>query len=212
MTTLTGGSEESRDDEHPVPADHGAGWQPVVESIGPKIREQRKALGLSLQHLARRADVSAAAIHKVERRDMVPTVTTLLKLAAALDCPIGHFVEQHPVDGPVAVHTLATNRPPLPASTEQIDLGGITGPPERFRTTGAVATVRAGTEGGNGAGLRPGEELVVMLAGTLDFEVAGQRHTLQPGDSLHYPTDRPYCWTNPGPEPARAVWIALSGG
>jgi transcriptional regulator with XRE-family HTH domain len=58
-------------------------WEPVVSAIGPKVREARQALGLSLQQLAARAEVSAAAIHKVERGDMVPTITTLLELAAA---------------------------------------------------------------------------------------------------------------------------------
>ena len=59
----------------------------IVSMIGPKIAGLRKAQGLSLQQLATASDVSAAAIHKIERSGMVPTITTLLKLAGALGVP-----------------------------------------------------------------------------------------------------------------------------
>ena len=45
-------------------------------------------MGLSLQQLGERSDVSAAAIHKIEQGGMVPTITTLLKLASALGRPV----------------------------------------------------------------------------------------------------------------------------
>ena len=37
-----------------------------------------------MQQLGERSDISAAAIHKIERNGMVPTITTLMKLAVAL--------------------------------------------------------------------------------------------------------------------------------
>ena len=40
----------------------------IVSSIGPKLRELRLQRGLSLQQLAERSDVSAAAIHKIAKR------------------------------------------------------------------------------------------------------------------------------------------------
>jgi transcriptional regulator with XRE-family HTH domain len=188
----------------------GTGWEPIVGSIGPKVRELRQHLGLSLQQLAQRSDVSAAAIHKVERGDMVPTVTTMLKLAGALDKPIGHFVENAADHAPVAAYTSAAGRTALRATAAGVELAGITGPAGRFRAVGAVATIAPGA--GGGAGQRPGEDLVLVLDGTLSFEVAGERYLLRKGDALHYPTDRPHHWSNPGRGPTRAVWISLHGG
>ena len=60
----------------------------VVSGIGPKIKVLRRQNGYSLQALADRADVSAATIHKIEQNGMVPTVTTLLKIASALNRPV----------------------------------------------------------------------------------------------------------------------------
>jgi len=42
----------------------------IVQSIGPKIRRLRQLKGLSLQQLGERSDISAAAIHKIERNGM----------------------------------------------------------------------------------------------------------------------------------------------
>src|SRR5882724_5312581 len=171
------------DQPNPVP-----GWEPIVRAIGPKVREARQQLGLSLQQLAARGDVSAAAIHKVERGDMVPTITTLLKLAAALGRPIAHFVGDADQVAPVAVHIPAAQRPAPP-------------PDWAPAAEGVVAAALA----------RPGEELLLVLAGTLAVEVAGEQYQVQPGDTLHYPTDRPYSWHNAGSEPVRAVWWLLHG-
>lgn len=188
-----------------------AAWESIVDSIGPKVRELRQALGLSLQQLASRSDVSAAAIHKVERGDMVPTITTLLKLATALDRPIGHFVDEQPAEVPVACHVPAKARPPLQPPAPGIEPAGIAGPPHRFRAAGAVITVEPGAVGGAPLAPRTGEDLVLVLEGTLAFEVAGEHYSLRRGDSLHYPTDRRYRFSNPGRRPARAVWFSLRG-
>ena len=77
----------------------------IVLGIGPKVRSLRKQAGLSLQQLAEQADVSAAAIHKIEQSGMVPTITTLLKVAGALGQPVAYFVDEEEAvraDGPHA--------------------------------------------------------------------------------------------------------------
>ena len=184
-------------------------WEPIVGAIGPKVRELRQQLGLSLQQLASRAGVSAAAIHKVERNDMVPTITTLLKLAAALGRPIGHFVDDPSGQQQVATHTPADERPMLPSPAPGVELAAIGGTPERFRTAGEVATLAPGAAFGADVAPRPGEELLLVLDGTLAVEIAGERYTLRRGDALHYPADHRYRWSNPERRPARVVRYAL---
>jgi transcriptional regulator with XRE-family HTH domain len=200
-------------DPSPVP-DPPAGplpvWESVVDAIGPKVRDLRQRAGLSLQQLARRADVSAAAIHKVERGDMVPTITTLLKLAEALERPIGHFVG----DGsptPVASVVAAADAAAVPTTDPAVTRHAITAAPERFRVGGTVVVVGPG---GSGTSDVPhaGEELVHLLEGSLEIDVAGEDHTLAAGDTVQFPADRHVQWRNPGTTPARAVWVALRGG
>jgi transcriptional regulator with XRE-family HTH domain len=194
----------------PVPASQPDGsLDRIVSSIGPKLRELRIQRGYSLQQLADRAEVSAAAIHKIERSGMVPTITTLLKLAAALNRPVGYFVNEEADDDGPAVLIRSGERRVVFTSHRGIDLEGISGPYGRFFLAGAIATVEPGASSGAKPNEHPGEELVFVLDGALEFEVEGRDFRLAKGDAVHFRTDRPHRWKNPGRQDARAVWMAL---
>lgn len=181
----------------------------IVSSIGPKVKKLRQEQRLSLQQLAVKAEVSAAAIHKIERSDMVPTITTLLKVAAALERPVTYFVEQDggPPD-PVAF-TPASKRPALFTPHAGLTLAGVSGPYAPFRTAAAVATVDPGADSGDKPLVHAGEELVFTLKGALVFDIAGTRHEVKVGDALHFMGDQPHHWSNEGKTEARVLWIAL---
>jgi transcriptional regulator with XRE-family HTH domain len=181
----------------------------IIGSLGPKIRELRQQKGLSLQQLAERSDVSAAAIHKLERSGMVPTIATLMKLATALNRPVSYFVDEESVVERPVVFTPAGHRRPVYTSKAGLELRSITGAYGRFFMAGAAATVSPHADSGRKAMEHPGEELVFVVRGTLDFEVDGVTHRLGPGDALHFRTDRPHRWCNPTAQPAEAVWMAL---
>ncbi|BBG04266.1 MULTISPECIES: helix-turn-helix domain-containing protein [Pseudonocardia] len=193
-------------DDRNAPAGAEAEREAIVRSIGPKVRRLRHQAGLSLQQLARLAEVSSAAIHKVEKGDMVPTVTTLLKLAAALHRPIGYFVD---ADGePTAVaHVVRADRrpevgPPLPGAVRH----GITGPTGRFTLHGTVTEVSPG--GTLEIPPRSGEDLVTVLEGSVEFEVVPERHLLDEGDAVHFPADHEVRCHNPAGSPARLLWVS----
>lgn len=212
MTVQGQGSVRGR--AHPDPAHSDtAVWAPIVGAIGPKVREVRQQLGLSLQQLAARSGVSAAAIHKVERGDMVPTITTLLKLAGALGRPVGYFIDDGMPATPVAVRVRAGQRPAAPPAwaASGVQAGTIAAPTDRLRAGGVSATIAPGAGSSDTRPPRPGEEIVLVLEGTLAVEIAGEHHHLDIGDALHYPTDRPHAWRNPGAVPTRAVWFTLHG-
>ena len=53
---------------------------------------------------------------------------------------------------------------------------------------------------------RATQEVGYLLSGRLDLEIAGQRHTLNPGDSFRI-RGEPFEWINPSDEPAAAIWV-----
>jgi transcriptional regulator with XRE-family HTH domain len=193
-------------DSSDLPA--AGGLEDIVSSIGPKLRELRAQRGLSLQQLAERSDVSAAAIHKIERNGMVPTITTLLKLAGALNRPVSYFVEEEQPLSPVAFIP-SDGRRPVYTSHTGIELAGLSGPYGRFFLAGAMATIEPGASSGDRPMEHPGEELVFVLEGVFEMDVDGKTYPLQPGDALHFRTDRPHRWRNPSKRKTRAVWLAL---
>jgi len=181
----------------------------IVSSIGPKMRELRIQRGMSLQQLAGLSDVSAAAIHKIERGGMVPTITTLLKIAAAFNRPVSYFVEEQAGENRPVAHVRKDERGPIFTAHQGIDLAGISGPYGRFFLAGAVATVQPDASSGDKPMEHPGEELIFVLDGSFEVEVDGQQFALDEGDSLHFRTDRPHRWHNTTGSPITAVWLAL---
>jgi transcriptional regulator with XRE-family HTH domain len=186
------------------------GLEKIVESIGPKIRELRLQQKLSLQQLAVRAEVSAAAIHKVERNDMVPTITTLLKVASALGRPIGYFIDDDASQQQVAVHSRAKDRQALPGGPEGTESFLFSGPGNRFQLHGTIEVIEPGAGGSAEPARAPaGEEIAFILDGGLEFDVGDERYTLGKTDSLHYRTEHPRRWTNHGRKAARVLWVVL---
>ncbi len=181
----------------------------VINGIGAKVRFMRTRKGHSLQQLARLADVSAAAIHKIERNGMVPTITTLMKLAAALNRPVSYFISEEEEDDRLQVHTTPKNRRSVLTTIPGLELKSISGAYGRFFLAGAHATAHSGSESGPGPTTHPGEELVYLLEGKLCFEFEDEVLTLRPGDSVHFRGDVLHRWHNPASKSAKAVWMAL---
>src|SRR5919108_2147805 len=104
----------------------GEGVHETVSAIGPRVRKLRRERGFSLQQLATRAGLSAAAIHKIEANSMTPTITTLLKLATALNKSVGYFVDE---GGPPSTIQLVRRdeRQPVTTFKEGLSLASISG-------------------------------------------------------------------------------------
>jgi transcriptional regulator with XRE-family HTH domain len=184
----------------------------IVNMIGPKLHALRTAQRHSLQQLAVLSDVSAAAIHKIERNGMVPTITTLLKLGAALGVPVSYFVEEDEQPPEPIHHTPCDRRPAVYTPHTGLALAGISGSYRQFQTAAAVATVSSGASSGDKLLEHPGEELVHVLAGSLMFRVGDRRFDLGPGDSLHFGGQVPHQWGNETRHAVTAIWIALRNG
>jgi transcriptional regulator with XRE-family HTH domain len=181
----------------------------IVSLIGPKLHDLRKAKGYSLQQLATLSDVSAAAIHKIERNGMVPTITTLLKLGTALGIPVSFFVDEEGMAPERVHHTPGDRRPTVYTPHQGLNLAGITGSYRQFQTAAAVATVNPGANSGEKLLEHPGEELVHVLEGDLTFDVGEACFMLGAGDSLHFGGEIPHHWANTTRRPVRAIWMAL---
>ena len=174
----------------------------TVRAIGPRLRALRAELGLSLQQMSVIADVSAASIHKIERGEMVPTITTLLKLASALHRPLSYFVDEPGDAGDVWYTAGGTGE--VVDSAPGVRVVRVSGPAVRFRGDATVSRIEPGGVVSHER-QPPGEALLYVLSGAVDVEVAGRRFTLRRGDALHHLTDRPVSWANAGKTAAEVL-------
>lgn len=180
----------------------------AVSELGGKVAKARAERGWSLQQLARRSGLSAAAIHKIEKSGMTPTIASLMKIAGALGKSVAYFIEESEPLRPVTL-IRRDARARLYTSKEGLELHNISGRYGPFFVAGAEAHVEPHADSGPEPMVHPGEELVVILEGSMRFVVGGESYDLDEGDSLHFRTTLLHSWANPSDRPARAIWLAI---
>lgn len=180
----------------------------AVSELGGKVAKTRAERGWSLQQLARRSGLSPAAIHKIEKNGMTPTIASLMKIASALGKSVAYFIEESEPLRPVTL-IRADERARLYTSKQGLTLDNISGRYGPFFVAGAEANVEPYADSGPEPMVHPGEELVLLLEGAMRFVVGGEPYELSPGDSLHFRTTLAHSWANPTDQPARAIWLAI---
>ncbi|NPT54412.1 cupin domain-containing protein [Paraburkholderia elongata] len=181
----------------------------IVNGVGQRIALLRNDQGLSLHQLAVKSDVSSAAIHKIERSSMVPTITTLLKLGAALGVSVSSLLQEDEAIPDPVQFTGATERQAVYTPHKGISLEGISGSYRQFRIAAAVARMIPGATSGRNLLQHPGEELVHVISGEVSFRVGDQDFQLKAGDSLHFSGDLPHHWENTTDKPANLIWFVF---
>ncbi len=143
----------------------------------------------------------------IERSLTSPSVSTLNKLAAALEVPITAFFRQEPVREQV-VFLKSTERSRLPFLRGVIEgLGG-----ERYagRVEAFLLNLEVGGSSGPHGMIHTGHELVYCLDGLLEYDVDGKRFLLEPGDNLIFAAQLTHRWRNSGDRVAKAIVVISS--
>ena len=179
----------------------------TVSELGAKVARARSARGWSLAQLAQRAGVSAATVHKIEKGGMTPTIASLMKIASALGTSVAHFVDE-PATSDVAI-VRGDERAQVYTSKSGLDLRNLSGRYGGFAMAGAEAAVEPRADSGPTPMKHPGEELVIVLEGEMEFVVDGECHAVGTGDSIHFRATRPHSWRNPSDDPARVMWLVV---
>jgi len=179
----------------------------TVSEIGAKVARARAERGWSLAQLAQRSGLSAAAVHKIEKSGMTPTIASLMKVAAALGKSVAYFVDEPSTPDVNVIR--GDERARVYTSKQGLELRNLSGRYGGFAMAGADALVEPRADSGPTPMNHPGEELVIVTAGAIEFTVDGEAHTIAAGDSIHFRTLLPHSWRNPTEEPARAMWLVV---
>jgi len=179
----------------------------IVSKLGEKIKSLRTEKRLSLKDLSNISGISAAAIHKIESNGIIPTITTMMKIADAIGKKVSYFIEEEKEDKDV-VFVPARNREPILTFKKGLDLQGISAKKYGdFIMTAAYAMVEVGASSGRKSMKHRGEELIYCIQGKVEFHVKDKTYLLTHGDSLHFRTQLDHKWKNVGNIQAKLVWI-----
>lgn len=179
----------------------------IISKLGEKIKFLRTEKSLSLKDLSGRSGISAAAIHKIESNGIIPTITTMMKIADALGRDVSYFIEEARKDKDV-VFVPARKREPILTFKKGLELSCVSAKKYGdFIMTAAYAVVEVGASSGKKPMKHRGEELVYCLQGKVEFQIKGQTYVLGTGDSLNFRTQLNHKWKNIGNKEAKLIWV-----
>lgn len=166
--------------------------EPVTRSMpGARIRQLREQRGMGVRRLAALIGVSAATVSQVERGINDPSLTTLRRVAEALQVPLFNLFQDGVADDFV-----------IQRADEHLEVGDHD---EMVVTrvtpvNGSLEILEALLEPGAASSpephAHPSSEAIVVKSGTLDVEVNGVSHRLRRGDSCQFDSRLPHRYLN----------------
>lgn len=162
---------------------------------------------MSASELARRANVTAAYLSRLENGRLSPTVTTLTRVMLAMGEPVSSVFGGRDRDGPVV--RVADRRVVRNRGVDDFLLS----PTRAGRLEVIESVIEPGEGSGEPAYSHPGdEECIVVLEGALSVWLENEQFDLGTGDAITFPCRRPHRWLNPAKKTARALWILTPAG
>ena len=167
----------------------------LLGSISRNVAGRRHSLKWSQQELAERSAVSRRMIGMIESGESNVSLATLGHIAAALNLTFSELVHDHAAQGP-----------PVPEKGVQLWQGSRTGTKvdllQSFPASRTVElwkwTIAPGDRYVGEPDLPGYREMVYVVRGELTLEREGGTQTLKAGDSIAFPSDRPYAFANSG--------------
>jgi transcriptional regulator with XRE-family HTH domain len=179
-----------------VPAPVSPEATDLAPIVGANLRRLRTRRGLSLERLAQISGVSRAMLGQIELGQSAPTINVLWKIARALEVTFSALISSRSQSGALVLRAAESK---LLTSKDRSFSSRALFPfdePRRVEfyelrlAAGAVEDADAHPPG-------TGENLVVT-AGTVEIDVAGDTHKLDAGDSILFEADTPHAYRNIG--------------
>lgn len=178
----------------------------VKKLIGKKLKNSRLKRDKTIQKLADKSHVSSNMISRIERGLTTPSVEILMKLADALGVSLSYFVEEAE-KGSTVVFTPAGQGDPIFFFENKHQIFSLT---QGLRDPGFsvfIDVLEPSCDSGEGGMVHTGEEFAMVLDGSLDFIIEGDRFHLEVGDSIAFKASLPHCWQNKSGHQVKILWI-----
>ena len=187
--------------------------------LGHRLREARKARGLSLRTVAAQAGVSPSLLSQVENGKTQPSVSTLYSIVSCLELSVDKLLGNTPgkdaasggapAGGGGSVVQRREDAPRIEMQNgvtwERMAVAGFTDvdPLHTIYAPGGASSV-------DGRFMRhSGVEYGYLIEGELTLKLEFESYTLRAGDSLCFDSQRPHLYVNESGAMCRGMWVVV---
>ena len=164
--------------------------------VGSNLRRLRTRRGLSLERLAQISGVSRAMLGQIELGQSAPTINVLWKISRALEVTFSALISTRTQSGAMV---LRSSESKILTSKDRSFSSRALFPFDEPRRVEFYELRLAAASSEEADAHPPGtSENLVVTAGALEIDVAGDTHRLEAGDSILFEADTPHAYRNPG--------------
>jgi transcriptional regulator with XRE-family HTH domain len=176
--------------------------------VGAQIKKLRKEKGYTLRKLAGETGLSTGFLHNVENDINSPTISSLWKICRALNVNIYELLQP---DSPLSRTVRKSERVELFHSAESRMKYELLSSPDIERYLRAVlVSIEPGGSYGDIALGHASPEFGLVLAGSLEVEVAGETYIIEAGDTIFIESNAPHRIRNAGTIECQSYWVVLT--
>ena len=164
--------------------------------VGGNLRRLRTRRSLSLERLAQISGVSRAMLGQIELGQSAPTINVLWKIARALEVTFSALISARTQSGALVLRSADSK---ILTSKDRSFSSRALFPFDEPRRVEFYELRLAASSVEEADAHPPGtSENLVVTAGSLEIDVAGDTHRLEAGDSILFEADSPHAYRNPG--------------
>lgn len=167
--------------------------------LGEKIKEKRKEMDYSLKKLAELTDLTPGFLSQIERDLSEPSITSLRKIAKALNVAVFYFLMNEEEKKPV-VRKAERQKLVFPHSKITYEL---LSPDLNRQMEMFMGELEQGAKTCDEPLGHQGEEVIFVLSGTMWIIVGDTEYTLNEGDTIYYFGNIPHQIINVGEDKLR---------
>jgi transcriptional regulator with XRE-family HTH domain len=181
-------------------------------NLGARLKGLRTKRGLSQSELAKLVGVTPSTISQVESSLIYPSLPALLKMTEVLAVEMSSFFQESedvpnrvvfPSEG--AVHIKLPNLP-----EDSIQVGLLTPVDLEPRAEPYLIEIPPKKTLPTHFFIHKGEEIGYLLSGKLQLKLEKAVYTVRANDVIYLTHEIPSQWKNPGPNPARLLWMKIN--
>lgn len=173
-----------------------------METIPVSIKNLRHERRLTLKALSEKTDLSVSFLSQVERGESSPAITSLNKIAEALDVDISYFFT--PLKTEDFKIPFKTSEP-LRVEHSAQTMYRMSSDFENRALENYLIEIPAGT--GNETVRHVGEEMYYLIEGELTVYVNNKRYDLEKNDVIHFPSNIPHHYENNSNDLAKILCV-----
>lgn len=170
-------------------------------TLGTKLKARREKKGYTLKQTAEISGLSIGFISQVERGQTDPSLSSLKKLAEALDVKLGDLFEQNSVE-----HVLVKSGEGKRLEIDSAIYCELLATSVSKIMEPMIKVIQPGGKSGL-VDPHTGEEFIWVIDGILQVTLGDTTYVMHPGDSVYFQAGQPHAWENNGSQVCRALWV-----